>query len=128
MKKLVILSAICFVSLGSLTAASTIDNSVKTEKKTKTGFHIDRTFTSRNGCKFHVVGDASWSGGFTGTITISGRKGCPEGTYHFDFAPNPNDNDCTLTMEDGDKVAFAAIQDDPTMECEMVKYFRSIGR
>ncbi len=48
-----------------------------------TGKHIDKTFTSTNGCVFHIVGEYDiWSGTFVGTITISG-KGCPSGTWNF---------------------------------------------
>lgn len=56
---------------------------------TKTFFkHIDLTFTSPGGCIFHVVGEANINvfkmkiTSFTGTITLSGPPGCPQGTFN----------------------------------------------
>lgn len=50
--------------------------------------HIDLTFTSPGGCIFHIVGEADINllkrrvTGFTGTITLSGPPGCPQGTFN----------------------------------------------
>jgi hypothetical protein len=54
--------------------------------------HIDITFTSQEGCVFHLVGDATFNvlkgkiTNFTGTITISGPGGCPGGTYRINYS------------------------------------------
>ena len=53
-------------------------------------FPIDVTFTSNQGCVVHIVGDltltVSWPPKvkkFNGTVTVSGPRGCPNGTLTF---------------------------------------------
>ena len=73
--------------------------------------HVDWTLTSTAGCTVHIVGDVEFTIippkfiGFTGTVTISGPKGCPNGTLTFaktavsDLMVSPNADDaCTLSM------------------------------
>lgn len=73
--------------------------------------HVDWTLTSTAGCIVHIVGDVEYTIippkfiGFTGTVTISGPKGCPNGTLTFDkrtgndLMVTPNADDvCTLSL------------------------------
>jgi len=72
--------------------------------------HVDWTLTSTAGCSVHIVGDVEFTIippkfiGFTGTVTISGPKGCPNGTLTFaktpggDLMVSPNVDDvCNLS-------------------------------
>ena len=73
--------------------------------------HVDWTLTSTAGCTVHIVGDVEFTIippkfiGFTGTVTISGPKGCPNATLTFaktagsDLMVSPNSDDaCTVSL------------------------------
>jgi hypothetical protein len=80
-------------------------------------FPIDATFTSSNGCVVHIVGDItltlSWPPkvkSFTGTVTVSGGHGCPNGTLT--FAPqhiNTNQVTVDYSLDTDDVCALGTV-------------------
>jgi hypothetical protein len=65
--------------------------------------HVDITLTSSKGCTVRIVGEVgiSWTGAFqsfTGTVTVSGGAGCPNGSMTFALVvPNtPSGTDLTV--------------------------------
>ena len=62
--------------------------------------HIDITLTSKDGCKFHIVGDYNtWTGSFNGSVTASGDGDCPNGTWTFGLVIPDDDGEIQLIGE-----------------------------
>ena len=57
------------------------DNYIEMEE-----FGVDMWLTSKEGCKFHIVGDVSWGGSFSGTVTGTSGEPCPNGEWTFGIA------------------------------------------
>ena len=70
-----------FAMAGGFTPGN--DDEAQTEICAAMKIDINIVLTSKDGCKFHVVGNVSWSGNFTGTVTVSGGGDCPDGEYTF---------------------------------------------
>ena len=78
-----------FLAIASASFASEIPvKHIKIEKFFKT-VHVNYTLTSTGGCTVHIVGDVTFSiippsfDGFSGTVSISGGKNCPNGSMTF---------------------------------------------
>lgn len=94
MKK-VIFSALLFSTpVVSFTETNLFEISNKSKTISKSKIDINITLTSKEGCKFKIVGTYnSWTGVFKGTVTASGPNGCANGKWTFGLAhPNNGSN------------------------------------
>ncbi|AEA45276.1 hypothetical protein [Fluviicola taffensis] len=106
-------------TLLATTALNRTNSSYDINNKKK--IHIDITLTSKNGCKFHIVGNYnSWTGNFTGNVYASGKNGCPEGTFTFGLAVH---DDGTSEMF-GSRAIIGVFQSDRDMLEDFVAYLQ----
>lgn len=96
MKNIILILIILFISIMSSFGASTKLFNIKQKIETiildaKIG--VDMYITSKNGCKFHIVGNYNtWTNTFTGYVTASGPGDCPHGTWYFGMIVSDNGN------------------------------------
>lgn len=85
--------------------------------------HIDITLTSKEGCKFRIVGNYNtWTGSFTGTLTVSGKNGCPNGTFSFGLTVHA---DGTTDLY-GDKLVVKVFKSDPDLLEGFISYLKTM--
>ncbi|MNK09842.1 hypothetical protein D3C87_278240 [compost metagenome] len=119
---------ILFISLfllgsGATPMASAGLNRVNSYKTNQKRVHIDITLTSKEGCKFRIVGNYNtWTGNFTGTVTASGKDGCPKGTFTFGLAVQ---DDGTANLY-GDKLIVKVFKSDPDMLEGFITYLKTM--
>jgi len=103
--------------------------------------HVDTTLTSANGCSVHIVGDLNFGwfpwphfNSFTGSVTISGSHGCPNGTLTFskstgeDLLVTPDDEspcNTTLLTWSGTNSSFVDILNETAINDALVAIINS---
>lgn len=119
---------IAFFSLFLLGSGSTLLSSTGLANSSITfrinkKIHIDITLTSKDGCKFHIVGNYNtWTGNFTGNVYASGKSGCPQGTFSFGLVVH---DDGSAEMY-GDREIISVFGGDPQMLVDFVAYLQTM--
>lgn len=85
---LAVMALFITVSTIAVPVDSAIDTQIeKSELALEKGRDIDFWVTSKEGCRFHVVGEASLlSLSFSGSVTGTSEPPCPNGTWTFELS------------------------------------------
>ncbi len=104
MKKFVLVSLLSIIS-SILLMGYSLNQTKSLTKNTLLRKHVDVSITSTQGCTVHIVGEVDYSlippgiNGFEGTVTISGGKGCPNGTLTFTFDERATNNQLSIHLD-----------------------------
>lgn len=122
MKKTILIVAVFSMAVHAKALHSLNKGDNPIVKVVKTGTrHIDLTLKSKEGCSFHIVGEAgAFPPSFTGSITCGGpNPPCPKGKFEVALVV-PEGRD-VLEYKDGSFEIFNIIKNDRDLELQVIK-------